>query len=331
MLDISLVNFYQLKASSVDMAKYYAFYLYKSGVIQEKQKYSRSPHTSFNLTEPGSYRIKCFRKHENGSIESQLSEPFRFDGFRDFGIEKPKRKVAIVGVSRTSAFAAHVFEVRHQVDYFIDPTGDLTGGTFFGRPILSSVPNGQEARLIGHERHLNAFPTMEAFTLTSGAQDALSQELHRHGAIELYRISHRTHLAGLSSGSIHIREFIFNKYNCRIPFEAVLGEGTRLGYGGIGTVIHPDSVVGKNCIIAQNVTLGSRAGGNGTPIIGDNVWISPGAKCFGGKIGNNVIVGANAVVLKEIPDNSVVAGVPAKIISTNIDKYSGYFQKLSPQ
>ena len=57
----------------------------------------------------------------------------------------------------------------------------------------------------------------------------------------------------------------------------------------------------------------SRSGG--TPTIGDNCIIYPGAKIFGKiTIGNNVVIGANAVVNKDVPDNAVVAGVPARII-----------------
>jgi serine O-acetyltransferase len=57
-------------------------------------------------------------------------------------------------------------------------------------------------------------------------------------------------------------------------------------------------------------------------VIGDNVYIGPGARLIGGfKVGNNVVIGANAVVIKDVPDNSVVAGVPAKVISNNIEKF----------
>ncbi|WP_260267260.1 serine O-acetyltransferase [Pediococcus parvulus] len=53
-----------------------------------------------------------------------------------------------------------------------------------------------------------------------------------------------------------------------------------------------------------------------TPIIGDNVYIGPGAKLFGKiHIGNNCAIGANAVVNKNVPDNVTVAGIPAKIIN----------------
>lgn len=66
------------------------------------------------------------------------------------------------------------------------------------------------------------------------------------------------------------------------------------------------------------------------PIIGDNCFIGPGAKVFGKiKIGNNVAIGANAVVNKDVPSNVTVAGVPAKIINEvgTVGKFKYYINK----
>ena len=109
---------------------------------------------------------------------------------------------------------------------------------------------------------------------------------------------------------------IFLLYNSKVPYQAEIGKGTRLGYGGIGVVIHNKAIIGRNCMIAQQVTVG---GGNnrypGIPIIGDNVNICKGSIIYGGiTIGNNVVIGANAVVNKSVPDNAIVAGVPAKVL-----------------
>ena len=74
----------------------------------------------------------------------------------------------------------------------------------------------------------------------------------------------------------------------------------------------------KDCIIHQGVTLGRAFGGKkaGCPSLGDNVICFPGAKIIGKVyVGKNVIIGANAVVSNDIPDNCVVVGVPAKIVS----------------
>ena len=72
--------------------------------------------------------------------------------------------------------------------------------------------------------------------------------------------------------------------------------------------------LGQRVSIGQGVTIGGSFG-SGIPKIGSDVWISAGARVLGEiSIGNNVIIGANAVVLKSIPDNCVVAGVPARTI-----------------
>jgi serine O-acetyltransferase len=77
--------------------------------------------------------------------------------------------------------------------------------------------------------------------------------------------------------------------------------------------------IGHNCIIFQQVTIGSislpDAKSKGSPIIGDNVYIGAGAKIIGAVIiGNNVRIGANTVVHKDVPDNSVVVSSEQKII-----------------
>lgn len=96
-------------------------------------------------------------------------------------------------------------------------------------------------------------------------------------------------------------------------------KGTKFAYGGIGVVIHARAVVGRNCMIGQGVTIGGKSGWYEVPVIGDNVEIHAGARVLGPvKIGDNVIIGANAVVVKDVPDNCVVAGVPARIIKDNM-------------
>ena len=84
---------------------------------------------------------------------------------------------------------------------------------------------------------------------------------------------------------------------------------------GFATII-TCSHIGKNCWINQQVTIGNSDASH-CPYIGDNVSIKAGAKIIGDvTIGNDVIVGANAVVVKDVPDHSIVAGVPARVIKT---------------
>lgn len=115
-------------------------------------------------------------------------------------------------------------------------------------------------------------------------------------------------------------------FNCSVPASCTIGGGTKFGYGGIGVVLHARSIIGRNCIIGANTTIGGKSGWYEVPVIGDNVKINAGARILGPvHIGNNVIIGANAVVVKDVPDNCIVAGVPAKIIKENIslEDYEG--------
>lgn len=113
-----------------------------------------------------------------------------------------------------------------------------------------------------------------------------------------------------------LRRYQF-KYGIEIPYNTKVGKGLLIGHFS-GIFVHPKTIIGDNCNIFQNVTIGevTRGGNLGVPTIGDNVIIYAGAKVVGGvKIGNNVSIGVNCVVIKDIPDNSVVVGIPGKVIS----------------
>lgn len=107
------------------------------------------------------------------------------------------------------------------------------------------------------------------------------------------------------------------KFGISIPYETRIGSGFYIGHFG-GIVVNGKSIIGKNFNISHGVTLGmaNRGPNKGYPVIGDNVYIGPGAKIIGAiTVGNNVAIGANCVVTKDIPDNAVVVGVPGKVIS----------------
>jgi serine O-acetyltransferase len=98
------------------------------------------------------------------------------------------------------------------------------------------------------------------------------------------------------------------KWGIEIYPTTEIGPGLYIGHFG-GIHINGKVKIGCNFNISQDVTIGVSGQGEkrGVPIIGDNVYIAPGAKIFGKiHIGNNVKIGANAVVYKDIPDNSVV-------------------------
>ncbi len=76
--------------------------------------------------------------------------------------------------------------------------------------------------------------------------------------------------------------------------------------------------MGHNCIISSGCVLGTKTGRKGGPIVGNNVEIAIGAKVIGPiKIGNNVIIAPNSVVIKDVPDDCIVSGIPAQIIKMN--------------
>ena len=82
---------------------------------------------------------------------------------------------------------------------------------------------------------------------------------------------------------------------------------------GFSTIISAQKI-GEKCKIYQDVTIGFDHDLK-APVIGDNVEVCCGAKVIGGiTVGDNVLIGANAVVVKDVPSNCVVAGVPARII-----------------
>lgn len=99
-----------------------------------------------------------------------------------------------------------------------------------------------------------------------------------------------------------------------LPCEVKLGRRFRIDHFG-GIVISGDAVFGDDCIIRNGVTVGLRhTGERGAPVIGDRADIGAGAKILGSiRIGDDVAVGANAVVIADVPSNSIAVGVPAKV------------------
>lgn len=107
------------------------------------------------------------------------------------------------------------------------------------------------------------------------------------------------------------------KFHIAIAPTTQIGAGLYIGHFG-DIWVNPQAIIGANCNISQGVTIGqaSRGKRKGYPVIGDNVFIGPGAKIIGRvQIGDNVAIGANCVVTRDIPNNAVVVGVPGRVIS----------------
>ena len=104
--------------------------------------------------------------------------------------------------------------------------------------------------------------------------------------------------------------------------------GAKIGRGlfidhGMGVVIGETAEIGNNVMLFQGVTLGGtgKEKGKRHPTVGDNVVVGTGAKVLGSlTIGANAQIGANAVVIREVPANSVVVGVPGRVIRQNGEK-----------
>lgn len=100
-------------------------------------------------------------------------------------------------------------------------------------------------------------------------------------------------------------------FGITIDVNSNIGPGFYIGHFG-GIIVRGD--FGSQCSIGQGVTVGSKGAGksDGWPVIGDNVYIGAGAKIIGSiKVGNDCVIGANAVVIRDVPGNSLAVGVPA--------------------
>lgn len=113
---------------------------------------------------------------------------------------------------------------------------------------------------------------------------------------------------------------LFNKINVLVS-RCVIGRGAQFGPGfvlvhSIGVVINTSVRGGSNVVVEHLVTIGAEK--DGSPVLGDNVFLGAGAKVVGAvRIGSNVKIGANAVVVNDIPDNCTAVGIPAKVVRSS--------------
>ena len=142
--------------------------------------------------------------------------------------------------------------------------------------------------------------------LLVGARIALS---HRLQAVLLLRLSQM--LGPRSSAAATVVKWLNQTLNgCDIAWQATILPGLRLDHPA-GVVIGPAVRVGASCTLMQGVTLGDNAG---APMLGDRVYVAPGAIVIGPvSIGDDAFVGANSVVTKSVPADSVVFGNPAEV------------------
>ncbi len=136
-------------------------------------------------------------------------------------------------------------------------------------------------------------------------------------AIWLHRLAHVFYQRGFVLLPRLINTFARFLTGIDIHPGATLGEGLFIDHG-MGVVIGETAVVGSNVTLYQGVTLGGtgKERGKRHPTIGDNVVVASGAKVLGSfAVGSNSKIGAGSVVLKEVPPNSVVVGIPGRIVT----------------
>jgi serine O-acetyltransferase len=132
-------------------------------------------------------------------------------------------------------------------------------------------------------------------------------------SLKMQKVAHALHNAGFDRTAQAISRVTRVIFSAHLPPEAEIGEGTELGYGGIGVIVHKEAVIGRNCLLSPGVVIGGRSGLPGAPVLEDDVLVGVGAKILGPiRIGAGAKVGANAVVLEDVAPGDTVVGIPAR-------------------
>ena len=154
-------------------------------------------------------------------------------------------------------------------------------------------------------------------------------------AIVFHRIAHRLWAARIPFLPRAISQFARTVTGIEIHPGAQIGRNLFIDHG-MGVVIGETAIIGDNVLLYQGVTLGGtgKETGKRHPTLGDNIVVGAGARILGNiTIGNNSYIGANAVVLKSIPPNATVVGVPGHVTKQDgekIDKKLAHAQILDP-
>jgi serine O-acetyltransferase len=132
-------------------------------------------------------------------------------------------------------------------------------------------------------------------------------------AVFVYRIFRWFYERGIPTQPLR---FFFERFTeittgISIPAQATIGKGLRIHHFG-GIIVHSGAVIGEHCTIYHGVTLGDRGGWGGAPRVGNRVLIGAGAKLLGDiVIGDDCVIGANAVVRTSVPERCLAVGVQA--------------------
>jgi serine O-acetyltransferase len=142
--------------------------------------------------------------------------------------------------------------------------------------------------------------------------------VHRFGVWRM-SVSPKPLRAPLSVAYRALYRTVRNLYGIELPYSVKLGRRVIFEHQH-GIVVHGATVIGDDCIIRQGVTLGIRSMERLTeaPVLGRGVNVGAGAKIIGPvKVGDGAAIGANAVVLKDVPAGALAIGVPAQLVPRN--------------
>lgn len=138
-------------------------------------------------------------------------------------------------------------------------------------------------------------------------------------AMLLFRLAswcHQKRIRGLPTLLLRVISLF---YGLELPVSQEIGGGLYIAHT-YGVVIMPEKI-GRNCSVISNVTIGMRNEW-AFPVIGDNVFIGAGARVLGGiHIGDGAKIGANAVVIEDVPKGATMVGVPARVLNTSKISY----------
>jgi serine O-acetyltransferase len=137
---------------------------------------------------------------------------------------------------------------------------------------------------------------------------------------KMHAASHWLAARGAGGPAKLLQALVQAMYGLVLPPEATVGAGTLFAYRGTGVVVHSRAVIGRNCLIGPGVTIGGRSRHRDVPVIGDDVFVGAGARVLGPvHVGSGSVIGANAVVIEDVPASSMVGGVPARILRRDIN------------
>lgn len=164
------------------------------------------------------------------------------------------------------------------------------------------------------------------------------EDYERHGkslanrafwALAVYRFG--VWAGGLPRGPIHwfgskvygaLSLFVQMATGVTLYRETKIGQDFHIIHPG-DIIVHPNTVIGDRCGIMHGVTLGTNMKRNEAPIIGNDVFIGAGAKVLGKVVvGDGACIGANSVVIRDVPPRAIVMGVPAEIVRYRKDDTS---------